>query len=73
MVTNSLAATDEPLVHTGYRRYRADMLRLGVELYELSSARTARSVRLGIFGSPIGRLHAKSAVFDRRDACSSAR
>ena len=29
VVTNSLAATDEPVVHTGYRRYRADMLRLG--------------------------------------------
>ena len=22
LVTNSLAATDEPVVHTGYRRYR---------------------------------------------------
>jgi len=64
LVTNSLAATDEPLVHTGYRRYRADMLRLGVDLYELSSERTRRSVRLGIFGSAVGRLHAKSAVFD---------
>ena len=23
VITNSLAATDEPLVHTGYSRYRA--------------------------------------------------
>ncbi|MDM0106269.1 phospholipase D family protein [Variovorax sp. J22R24] len=66
VVTNSLAATDEPVVHTGYRRYRRDMLRLDVELYELSSARTRRSVRLGLFGSQVGRLHAKSAIFDRR-------
>ncbi len=66
LVTNSLAATDEPLVHTAYRRYRADMLRLGVELYELSSQRTRRSVRLGLFGTETGRLHAKSAVFDRQ-------
>ncbi|RZI78387.1 MAG: phospholipase D family protein [Variovorax sp.] len=66
VVTNSLAATDEPLVHTGYRRYRPDMLRLGMELYELSSVRTRASVRLGLFGSSIGRLHAKSAVIDRR-------
>ncbi len=65
LVTNSLAATDEPLVHTGYRRYRPDMLKLGVQLYELSSQRTRRSVRLGIFGSSVGRLHAKTAVFDR--------
>ena len=66
VVTNSLAATDEPVVHTGYRRYRPDMLRLGVEIHELSSARTKRSVRLGLFGSQVGRLHAKSAIFDRR-------
>ncbi|VTU32526.1 Cardiolipin synthase [Variovorax sp. SRS16] len=66
VVTNSLAATDEPVVHTGYRRYRPDMLRLGAELYELSSARTRRSVRLGLFGSQVGRLHAKAAVFDGR-------
>ncbi len=66
IVTNSLAATDEPLVHTAYRRYRPDMLKLGIELYELSSVRTRASVRLGLFGSSIGRLHAKSAVIDRR-------
>ncbi len=68
LVTNSLAATDEPLVHTGYRRYRPAMLRLGVELHELSSERTRRSVRLGIFGSSVGRLHAKTAVFDQQQA-----
>ena len=66
VVTNSLAATDEPLVHTGYRRYREDMLRLGAEIHELSSQRTRRSVRLGLFGTQIGRLHAKSAVIDGR-------
>jgi len=66
VVTNSLAATDEPLVHTAYRRYRPDMLRLGADLYELSTNRTRRSVRLGLFGSSVGRLHAKSAVIDRR-------
>jgi putative cardiolipin synthase len=66
IVTNSFAATDEPLVHTAYRRYRRDMLQMGVELHELSSRRTRRSVRLGLFGSAIGRLHAKSAVIDRR-------
>ena len=65
-VTNSLAATDEPLVHAGYRHYRPDMLRLGVQLYEISSVRTRRSVRLGLFGTQVGRLHAKAAVIDRR-------
>jgi len=31
-VTNSLAATDEPLVYAAYRRYRPQLLRLGVEI-----------------------------------------
>lgn len=35
IVTNSLAATNHPYVHAGYRRHRADLLQSGVELYEL--------------------------------------
>jgi putative cardiolipin synthase len=65
VLTNSLAATDEPIVHTGYKRYRPKMLRLGVELYELSPTRVKRNLRLGMFGSSHGRLHAKTAVIDR--------
>ncbi|MED5619766.1 phospholipase D family protein [Ideonella sp. BN130291] len=65
VLTNSLAATDEPVVHTGYKRYRPQMLRLGVELYELSPTRVKRNLRLGMFGSSHGRLHAKTAVIDR--------
>ena len=66
VLTNSLAASDEPLVHVGYRKYRTQMLRLGVELYELSPVRVRRASRLGIFASSQGRLHAKTAVIDRR-------
>jgi putative cardiolipin synthase len=65
IVTNSLAATDETLVHAGYSRYRLDMLRLGVELYELSPKRAGKSERFGAYGSSGGRLHGKSAVIDR--------
>ncbi len=64
LVTNSLAATDEPVVHTGYRRYRPEMLKLGMNLYELSPQQVRRSLRLGRFSTSIGRLHAKSAVVD---------
>jgi putative cardiolipin synthase len=66
LLTNSLAATDEPLVHIGYKRYRQRMLKLGVELYELSPARVKRSRRLGMFAGTLARLHAKTAVIDRR-------
>jgi putative cardiolipin synthase len=66
IVTNSLAANDEALVHASYARYRTEMLRLGVELYELSPERSIKSHRFGIHGTGSGRLHAKSAVIDRR-------
>ena len=66
VITNSLAATDEPLVHTGYSRYRERMLKAGVDLYELSPTRTQHTKRLGMFGSSLGRLHAKTAVIDKK-------
>jgi len=67
LVTNSIGATDEPLVHAGYSRYRLDMLRAGVEIHEISPASlSSASGRLGRFGRSIGRLHAKVAVIDRR-------
>ena len=66
VITNSLAATDEPLVHTGYSRYRERMLEAGVDLYELSPTRAQHTKRLGTFGSSLGRLHAKTAVIDHR-------
>ena len=56
---------DEPLAHTGYGRYRPGMLRLGVELFELSPSRVSRNIGLGHFGHSIGRLHAKAVVVDR--------
>ena len=64
VLTNSLAATDEPAVHTGYVRYRPQLIDAGVELYELSPTRTQKGTRLGLFGSSVGRLHAKTAVVD---------
>jgi len=66
ILTNSLAATDEPVVHTGYARYRRAMLDSGVELYELSPDRVKLAKRLGMFGTSVGRLHAKIAVIDRQ-------
>ena len=64
VITNSLAATDEPLVHAGYSRYREPLLRAGVDLYELSPERTRLNKRLGLFGLSLGRLHAKTAIVD---------
>ena len=64
LLTNSLAATDEPMVHTGYVRYREPMLQLGVEISELSPGLAKKRNRLGRFGQSLGGLHAKIAVID---------
>jgi putative cardiolipin synthase len=65
VLTNSLASNDEPLVHTGYARYRPELLKTGVDLYELSPTRIQHNKRLMFPGMSIGRLHAKTAVIDR--------
>lgn len=73
VMTNSLATTDEPLVHYGYSKYRLAMLKMGAALYELMpSALTRRTEESssgygasGAHGS-LGRLHAKVAVVDQR-------
>ena len=65
VVTNSLASTDEPTVHTGYRRYRTDMLKAGVELYEISPVRGKGLILGTLKGEPAFRMHNKSVVFDR--------
>ncbi len=66
VTTNSLAATDEPLAHWGYARYREQMLAMGVDLRELSPTRRDDTPLLGHLRSSLARLHAKVAVVDRR-------
>jgi len=67
ILTNSLAANDSGIVHTGYARYRAEMLRQGVDLYELSPGHTVGSKQINPDSKPssLGSLHAKLAVIDR--------
>lgn len=66
LLTNSIAATDEPLAYAGYERYRRDLMRAGVHVYELSPTLARDSGRVAYFGETIGRLHTKLAVVDRR-------
>jgi putative cardiolipin synthase len=65
ILTNSLAATDVPVVHLGYARYRVPLLRTGVELYELSHSGIPAEEVASFAGPSMGRLHAKAAVLDQ--------
>ena len=69
VVTNSLATNNHVVAHTGYRRWRREVLAAGVELYELRADAEAielyvtppsESKRLG--------LHTKAVVVDGRRA-----
>lgn len=67
VITNSMAATDEPLVGMAYQRYRMPLLKAGVELFELSSPELKADQRLrNTLGASKGSLHAKLAFVDQR-------
>ncbi len=66
VLTNSFASTDEPIVHLGYSRYRKPLLKLGVELYELSYQRVKENMQSLLMSKTLGRLHSKAVVIDKR-------
>jgi putative cardiolipin synthase len=78
VLTNALAATDAGPVHAGYRKYRVDLLKGGVMLYELKPGVAPAMPRQkdgdgrqksvgGSAGSSLGvSLHAKTFSVDRQ-------
>ncbi len=77
ILTNSFATTDSPLSQIAYWRYRKDLLRLGVDLYELKPTQgLGREEEFGGYGGSGGlggsagssrpALHAKILVLDRQ-------
>jgi putative cardiolipin synthase len=65
LLTNSLAANNHVPVHSGYSRYRKDVIRAGVELYE-ARATAAREQSGNEEGPERLTLHTKIFVIDRR-------
>jgi phosphatidylserine/phosphatidylglycerophosphate/cardiolipin synthase-like enzyme len=73
VLTNSLASNDAPVAHVGYARHREELLKMGIELYELRSEQTSFG---NVFGSSGGdgsaagesraMLHSKVLVMDGR-------
>lgn len=65
VLTNSLAATDAPIVHVGYAKYRGALIDSGAELYELRPTLGERPKGVGTFRSAQASLHVKSVILDR--------
>ncbi|MNJ98491.1 putative cardiolipin synthase YbhO [compost metagenome] len=67
VLTNSLAANDVTVVFSGYKKYRKDLLRMGVELYELKPRAKPLGSKKRFLGTSGGRmgLHAKIYVLDQ--------
>jgi putative cardiolipin synthase len=70
VLTNSLASTDVTPTYSGYARYRRDLLRGGVRLFELKPASVPHvrepGERRKFGGSSGASLHAKTFAVDRR-------
>jgi cardiolipin synthase C len=66
VLTNSLASNDAPLAHVGYARYRKEMLRMGIELYELRAAGDIHRRVLGSTPTARDSLHSKVLEQDGR-------
>jgi cardiolipin synthase C len=76
IMTNSLGASDVSLVHAGYMRYREDLIKGGVELYEFKAVKASpeekekrdekENATAGWVGSSRASLHGKYFGFDRR-------
>ena len=67
VLTNSLASNDVAAAHAGYEKYRADLLKAGVELHELrpDSDEIIKGWSL-IAGDSRSLLHTKALVWDRK-------
>ena len=65
VMTNAYEATDVPLVHAGYAKYRKALLQHGVELFEMQlMAPSSTHARLNPLGSSGSSLHAKTFAVD---------
>jgi putative cardiolipin synthase len=65
IVTNSLASNNHVPVHSGYAKYRKDVIRAGAELYEVR-ADAGREIGARDDAPDALTLHTKVFLFDRR-------
>jgi len=65
ILTNSLASNNHVPVHSGYARYRKDVIKAGAEIYE-ARANAAREMKSTDQGPDVMTLHTKAFMIDRR-------
>jgi putative cardiolipin synthase len=66
VLTNSAISNDVLMAHVGYADTRKELLRAGVELYELRPDSNMKRQWSVLAGRSKAALHAKSLVFDRQ-------
>jgi len=67
LLTNSLATNDVAAAHAGYAKYRRDLIRNGLELYELRpDASSVKKNWSALVGRSKASLHTKAFVVDRQ-------
>ncbi|WP_066799878.1 phospholipase D family protein [Moraxella oblonga] len=67
VLTNTLAANDVAVVHSGYAKYRKELLKNGVNLYELKDSATVKPAKVrGVYDGKGASLHAKTFTVDNR-------
>ena len=67
ILTNSLASNDVLAAHAGHAEHRDELIKAGVELYELRSDSAVKKRTFQLSGAGRSTLHAKVIVFDRKD------
>ena len=68
VLTNSLASTDVIAVHAGYKKYRKQLLKAGINLFELKTTAMAlrEKTKTWLKGLSNSSLHAKYMVVDQQ-------
>ncbi len=67
IITNSLAATNHSIVHSGYAPSRKSLLEMGVRIFEMKYNVPPAGVERGGKGAPLATLHTKAFLVDREE------
>ena len=65
VITNSLAANNHGIVHSGYMGYRKELLQAGVKIHEVKATASVAGVERGGAGASLATLHTKAFMVDR--------